>query len=67
MQKNEGKRNEVKPKGKKVGAPLSFRRFLQPYLPSMLGEEDDAAAGLGAEEPAVNSRPIKRTNRRTSF
>jgi len=32
-----------------------------------LGEEDDAAAGLSVEEPAVNSRPIKRTNRQTSF
>ncbi|KYN28281.1 hypothetical protein ALC57_02342 [Trachymyrmex cornetzi] len=32
----------------------------------MLGEED-AAAGLGAEEPAVNSRPIKRTKQTYFF
>jgi len=59
-----------KPRGKKVGAPplsLSFRRFLQSYLPSMLGEEDDVAAGLGAEESAVNPRPIKRTKQTYFF
>lgn len=36
-----------------------------PYLTSALDEEDDAAAVSAT--PAVNSRPIKRTNRQTSF
>ncbi|EGI59656.1 hypothetical protein G5I_12159 [Acromyrmex echinatior] len=33
----------------------------------MLSEEDDAAAGLDAEEPAVNPRPIKRTKQTYFF